>query len=354
MVVRDEEEILAANLDYHLAQGVDAILVIDHGSSDGTPDILQSYARTGAVRAWREEDRAHRQADRVSRLLAIARDEHQADWVIHADADEFWIPLAGSLRDVFASLPSEYGYVQVPRSEFLPSEVDGRAFHERMLVRRVPSLNLRGTELEPKVAQRPEAADRVAPGNHSLLSPRLPCAPDIGVLEVLHYPIRSFPQLERKVLRNGVGHEVNPARVDPDGCDQLELLAMHRAGALGEFYAKRLSRAPDKGQLVEDERLTRALRAPPRERESPLVQHALRRAWAAHLARDATEHELRSVAAQLQPALDALDQTRVVLEQMRLREAELARELELIRSSATMRLSAPARRVYHRLRRGSG
>src|SRR5436305_9703888 len=170
MVVRDEEEILAANLDYHLAQGVDALLVIDHGSSDGTPEILQSYARTGAVRSWREEDRAHRQADRVSRLLAIARDEHHADWVIHADADEFWMPLAGSLRDVFASLPREYGYVRVPRSEFLPSEVDGRAFHERMLVRPVRSLNLRGTDLEPKVAQRPEAADRVAPGNHSLLS----------------------------------------------------------------------------------------------------------------------------------------------------------------------------------------
>ena len=53
MVVRDEEEILAANLAYHRALGVDVILVIDHGSSDATPEILDRHAGTGAVRWWR-------------------------------------------------------------------------------------------------------------------------------------------------------------------------------------------------------------------------------------------------------------------------------------------------------------
>jgi hypothetical protein len=45
-------------------------------------EILDRHAGTGAVRWWREDERAHVQSDRVSRLLAIARDEHDAAWVI--------------------------------------------------------------------------------------------------------------------------------------------------------------------------------------------------------------------------------------------------------------------------------
>ncbi|MEA2356013.1 MAG: hypothetical protein QOD61_2142, partial [Solirubrobacteraceae bacterium] len=45
LVVRNEEEILETNLDYHFAQGVDFALVTDHDSTDGTPEILDRYAR---------------------------------------------------------------------------------------------------------------------------------------------------------------------------------------------------------------------------------------------------------------------------------------------------------------------
>ena len=113
LVVRDEEDILAANLDFHLAQGVDVILVIDHGSTDRTPEILREYEGRGQVRAFRDDDRAHDQSARVERLLRIAAEEHDAEWVIHCDADEFWMPTAGSLRDVFAAVPERFGYMVV-------------------------------------------------------------------------------------------------------------------------------------------------------------------------------------------------------------------------------------------------
>ena len=100
MVVRDEEDVVGANLDYHLAQGVDVILVTDNASSDGTPEILAEHARGGRVHVDRDEGEAHDQVSRVNRLTRIAAETHGADWIIHCDADEFWLPAFGSLRDV--------------------------------------------------------------------------------------------------------------------------------------------------------------------------------------------------------------------------------------------------------------
>ena len=266
LVVRDEEEILPATLDYHLAQGVDVILVVDHGSSDSTPDILREYAGRGQVRAFRDEYRPHDQSARVQRLLRIAAEEHGADWVIHCDADEFWMPTVGSLRDIFAAVPERFGYLIAKRSNFVPiAGDDGRPFYERLRVRETESHNLRGEPLEPKVAQRPAAGDRVQPGNHGLIDPVMEVAPDIGAVEVLHYPIRSFDQFERKVLTTGIGYELLEGREPGVGIDQLTLLEWQRQGELPAVYASWLFDAETaaqgvaSGALIIDERISAAL-----------------------------------------------------------------------------------------------
>jgi glycosyltransferase involved in cell wall biosynthesis len=192
LVVRDEADIIATNLDYHLAQGVDVILVVDHGSSDATTEILRDYEQTGQVYAFRDDREQHAQADRINRLLRIAEESHAADWIVPCDGDEFWMPAAGSLRDVFAAVPDDYGYLRVERNNFLPVPDDGRAFHHRMVIRERRSVNLRGTVLEPKVALRPGAAAGVCHGNHDLDSPVMVPAPDIGAVAVGHFPMRTF------------------------------------------------------------------------------------------------------------------------------------------------------------------
>ena len=44
LVLRDEEDIIRAQIDYHLNAGVDFVIATDHESRDGTTEILESYA----------------------------------------------------------------------------------------------------------------------------------------------------------------------------------------------------------------------------------------------------------------------------------------------------------------------
>jgi hypothetical protein len=350
LVVRDEEDVLAANLDYHLAQGVDVVLVIDHGSSDRTPEILYEYERTGRVRAFRDEDRAHDQAARVNRLLRIAAAEHGADWVIHCDADEFWMPLAGSLRDVFAAVPDRYGYLVANRTNFVPVDRSDGAFHERMLMRERHSVNLRGDPLEPKVAQRPAAATSVAPGNHSLEDPLMDPAPDIGVVEVLHFPNRSFEQFEQKVLNVGIGYELLPDRAPGIGIDQLELLDVQRQGKLRDYYAEHCAKPSQIEQqlnareLFLDSRLQAFFAAETtRLGESPLLQDRFRQEW---LTAGAREDALAAANQRISELVAELTAEHA-------NALELAQTIHIIRSSRIMRMSEPARRLYYRMRPGS-
>jgi Glycosyl transferase family 2 len=366
MVVRDEEEILAENLDYHLSQGVDVILVVDHGSTDGTSAILSEYERLGCVRWFRDEARPHVQAERVNRLLKMAADEYHADWVIHCDADEFWMPAAGSLRDVFAAIPDRYGYLRVKRHNYLPAPDAHEPFHQRMLVRHRCSLNLRGTPLEPKVAQRPAAGASVAPGNHDLESPMMDQAPDFGAVEVLHFQMRTFEQFERKVLRNGIGHERNTERVDGIGCDQLELLETYRRGELHAYYEAQaltpalVKRGLELGELVVDRRLQRHLSSPLAcTQESPQVQAVLSCCWESSGrmadAYQQAEERTRSQQALIERAAAEHEATVARLEgelqQARHEAAECQRILDVMRNSRVMRYTAPARRAYYNIRR---
>src|SRR5947209_2080846 len=165
LLVRDEQEILAANLDYHLRQGVDFVLVSDHGSTDATPEILGEYVAGGAARVLRVEGEALDQGGWVTRMARLAAVEHGADWVINNDTDEFWWPLAGTLKDMLELVPSRYGQLVCPRHNFVPRPGDG-PFSSRMVIREARSQNLVGGELEPNVAHRALPDLVVEHGNH--------------------------------------------------------------------------------------------------------------------------------------------------------------------------------------------
>ena len=50
LLVRDEADILALNLEHHLAQGMDFFIVTDNGSVDARPEVVQTYADRGLLK----------------------------------------------------------------------------------------------------------------------------------------------------------------------------------------------------------------------------------------------------------------------------------------------------------------
>ena len=119
LLVRNEEDILDAHLSFHRTAGVDLVLAIDNDSDDSTPDILASHARDGFVDVSRETGDLQ-QADWVTTLARRAATEFGADWVINSDADEFYWPRGGTLKDVFAAVPARYGVVRGMLRNFAP------------------------------------------------------------------------------------------------------------------------------------------------------------------------------------------------------------------------------------------
>jgi hypothetical protein len=199
LLVRDEADVVEANLAHHLALGVDHVIVTDHRSSDGTTEILERLAGDGRLTLIREESEELRQSDWVTRMARLAATEHSADWVINGDADELWWPRDGSLRDVLTAVPARFGALRGLWRNFVPRPEDGRPFHERMTIRRLPASDLSDPfHAQVKVVHRAHPDVVVTQGNHDALGAPLPLIREWLPFEVLHFPIRTAEQARRK------------------------------------------------------------------------------------------------------------------------------------------------------------
>src|SRR5215813_1892108 len=109
---RDEADVVDAQIAFHLNAGVDFVVATEHRSTDGTREILETYAADGVLHLLREDDDRMDEGDWATRMSRAAAAEFGADWIIPSDADEFWWPRGGSLREVLASVPPRYGIVR--------------------------------------------------------------------------------------------------------------------------------------------------------------------------------------------------------------------------------------------------
>lgn len=205
LVARNEGDILAAQIAFHLACGVDFVVAMDHGSTDSTPDILARFAREGVLEIVRE-NRPWDQSRFVTALAAIAADRHGADWIINSDADEFWLPRSGNLKQVFLAIPPRFGVVFGLWRHFVPVAPEDGHFAERMIFRVRPEAPFT-TASDPyhaqvKVAHRAVNGVVVGAGNHNVTGDGLTPLRGWLPLDVLHFPLRSQTQFELKARRS--------------------------------------------------------------------------------------------------------------------------------------------------------
>jgi hypothetical protein len=191
-------------------------------------------------------------------MARLAAAEFDADWVINSDADEFWCSRRGSLKALLAQIPERFATVRAFLRNFVPRPNDERFFADQMTAR------LASSELSPdspfqahpfhgqeKVVHRANPGVTVSAGNHDA---RWSGSVDLRgwiPIEVLHLPLRSAHQGERK-WRNWERHHYA-------GYEALQ------GGDPREYFESRvvddetLARGLADGWLVVDTRLRDAL-----------------------------------------------------------------------------------------------
>jgi Glycosyl transferase family 2 len=270
LLVRDEEDVLDEQLAYHLGAGVSFVIATDHRSQDRTPEILESYARRGVLRIFREEGEFGHQSAWQSRMARLAATEHGADWVIHSDADEFWWPRGPSLPDALESVDRRYGVVHGLVRNFVPRRDDSGWFADRMTLRFASPapLNDPATPFRPvvKVAHRGDPDVVVGGGGaHQVFDVRGAVLRAWHPLEVLHVPFRSRAQSATKYRKAWTGWRGNPrgdlARAR-QGSDQGRDDVVWDRVALDDADCER---GLLDGSLVRDTRLRDALRGRARD-----------------------------------------------------------------------------------------
>jgi hypothetical protein len=209
-----------------------------------------------------------------------AATEHHADWVINADADEFWWPRDGaSLAQTLELIPTGYGNVFAARENLLADPARSGTWLERLVLRDVLSLNERGTRIGGKVCHRGAADVVVAQGNHKVDGPGLGNRWPASPITVLHVLDRSYLQFRHKIEIGGGSLAAN-TEIDPElgwhwrrDYDRLLDGTLEQAWQARQLDAPRAAAGLASGRLVRDTRLLERL---PRLVDGAVLPAALR------------------------------------------------------------------------------
>jgi hypothetical protein len=240
---------------------------------DGTREILDRFARRGRLTLIDEVGEAFMQDRWMTRMARLAATDLGADWIINSDADEFWWPTTTTLKQALARVPPDVNVVVVSRQNAVPRP-EGAAAFERLIYFQTEPRNLVGAPLPPKVCHRASPHVNVAFGNHAVRFDGVATAAAAVDLEILHFPVRSYAQLESKIRHGTEALCRNPDVGADVGTHWRALYRELRAGKLRGYYDTQVLDDRTLGQALADGRVYRNTRLRDHIRRGPSTGRA--------------------------------------------------------------------------------
>jgi hypothetical protein len=268
LMVRDEADIVGAMLAHHQAQGIDHVVVTDNGSIDGTPQILRRFEEEGFATVWHDPVHRKQQHSTVTKMARYASTELGADWVLNADADEFWVTTSPdrTLKDALASVAPEVPFLvaQVVNLTGAPARDGsglGRLHYQDR--RTADEIRRAGIPFHPTAdaVHRADPMVEVSQGNHFVKAPGWGEGQPTDEIEVLHLPWRSWRQYEHKVRVSGEAYLANPELSPSPRHHGMQDFRRLREGQLEMVYVAKhpldaeLNGMLERGSLVPESRL---------------------------------------------------------------------------------------------------
>ncbi len=215
ILLKDEADIIEANIRTHASLGVDAFAIMDNNSTDGTREILAKLQKEFEIIII-DEVGDYNQAKWMNSLAKVAKEQLKADWVINNDADEFWIPKNGlSLKENLSFKGSvltiqRYNMLLLDKKEFFKSTyyVKNPIFYSKDNQLSSKKISITLIKIAPKTIINPHGLIYLRGGNHKAL--HIANIRDyfrsgydkikrFRNIEVFHYPIRSYVQFEKNI-----------------------------------------------------------------------------------------------------------------------------------------------------------
>ena len=285
LLVRDECDIIEHNIRYHAAQGVDFFMVTDNGSVDGTRELLSDLSAEFPMEIIDQPSHTIDQDLWVTHMAERLRERASEDWVIHNDADEFWVPANGNLKeslnrdlDMLSVSARSIAILLCPRHNFLPSLHDIKSDDYQFYCNRFkvaqplgvheaapdPDQEMRFSNalraLPSKVMCKVDGMGFISLGNHTVDH----AGGESGEsrhIEIFHFPARRYDQFQVKVRNYGESLKAN-TRLDREISWHLRRwYSLYERGELYDEYLnfvldeKRIDELKSEGVIVEDTRL---------------------------------------------------------------------------------------------------
>lgn len=243
LLVKDEEQMLERNLIFHKQMGVDAFIITNNNSTDSTSKIIEEYKQKGwIIEVINETATNYEQKEWIDRMIWRAKTKFKADWIINADADEFWYSPTGNLKDELKATHSNV--LKVEMRSIYPEE--GKPFWEwAQTVKPIEDFskyNLSKYSIferqNPKVIHRTAGYLQISMGNHKVKM--FPQITEESNIYVYHFNIREKAHFLQKMINGGKQLEQHKGR--HGGRHWRYFYNLYKQGLLEEEYERVIGR----------------------------------------------------------------------------------------------------------------